>query len=124
MSTIKNCPEEVKISRTFEELNSNDLIAMLANIFELIVDSNEGSLISINKVFDAPSPPKILIKDYIERIFKYSKTENEILIIALCYVDRILAKNPEFILTTFNVHRFFYNKKDLFLFQWCFLLSF
>lgn len=105
MSRIVLCTEEVKRTIAFEDLNTNDLISMLSNIFEQIVDSNEQPLISENTDFNASLQPKLPIKDYIERIFKLTKTEKEVLITALCYIDRIMTKHQNFFLTVYNIHR-------------------
>lgn len=51
--------------------------------------------------------PSISIKDYIERLLKYSKTFNEIVIIVLIYLDTICAKH-KLNLNYYNIHKFIF----------------
>ena len=58
-------------------------------------------------IFTSKSIPLISIKDFIERIKKYMKIEDNTLILGLIYMDRFCAKN--FItLTEYNTHRLYF----------------
>lgn len=58
-------------------------------------------------IFTSKSIPSISINDYIERIKKYMKIENNTLILGLIYLDRFCAKNS-IILTEYNTHRLYF----------------
>lgn len=54
--------------------------------------------------FTAKKPPAICIKDYVQRILRYTHIEEPTLIIALIYIDRI-CEFHDLILTELNIHR-------------------
>ncbi len=55
--------------------------------------------------FNAHRPPLISIYDYLVRIKKFSNCSGSCYILALIYIDRVLQKNPELLLTRLNIHR-------------------
>ena len=56
-------------------------------------------------VFHAKVLPSITLGDYLTRFSQYAKCEDDALIYAMVYLDRIGEKNPTFCLDTFNVHK-------------------
>jgi hypothetical protein len=56
------------------------------------------------QIFTCKIIPKISVSDYLFRITKYAKVSDEILIIALIYLDKICKKN-KIMLNSYNVHR-------------------
>ena len=79
-------------------------------IAELLTDiceedkSNIDSKIALLKPFISKKIPSISLNDYIERLLKYSKTFNEIIIIILIYLDTICAKH-KINLNYYNIHK-------------------
>ena len=57
-----------------------------------------------NQIFFSKKPPKITIIGYLERIVRYSKTDESTLIIMLIYIDRLCDFN-NIILNKYNIHR-------------------
>lgn len=55
--------------------------------------------------FHALRPPGITIRDYLERIAKYSACSGECFVLALVYIDRIIQSNPNFVVNSLNIHR-------------------
>lgn len=55
--------------------------------------------------FHAATPPPISIYKYVSRIAKYSGCSNEVLILAMVYIDRIIVGNPSFRVNAYTVHR-------------------
>ena len=87
-------------------LISKIIAELLTNICEEGKSNNESNLILL-KPFISKKVPSITIKDYIERLLKYSKTFNEIVIIVLIYLDTICAKN-KLNLNYYNIHKFIF----------------
>lgn len=69
--------------------------------------SNLDTKVLLLKPFVSKKIPTISIKDYIERLLKYSKTFNEIIIIVLIYLDTICAKH-KLNLNYYNIHKFIF----------------
>ena len=55
--------------------------------------------------FDAVKIPKISLDDYIKRIHKYANCSEACYILSFIYLDRLLHKNPSFVLSMKNIHR-------------------
>lgn len=55
--------------------------------------------------FDATEVPKISLKDYAARIAKFSGVTEECFVLSFVYLDRLVVRNPEFVITNLNVHR-------------------
>jgi len=68
-------------------------------------DYVDESEISTKSIFHAKSAPSISIQDYVARFSHYSKCEDDALIYALIYLDRIGEKLSDFSLDTFSVHK-------------------
>ncbi len=61
--------------------------------------------IGISTRFNAKKVPSLPIRGYIERFNLYLKCEEAIYVAALIYIDRVVKRNPEFLVTSRNVHR-------------------
>lgn len=66
--------------------------------YKLILKKQLHSSLTSSKI------PKISISDYLYRICRYTKIEEDTLILALIYIDRF-CKKQNVLLTDFNVHR-------------------
>ena len=101
-----------EISKCSKPKDKKDLdnFIILNIISELLTDicedgkSNIDSKISILKPFISKKIPSISIKDYIERIIKYSQAFKEIVIIILIYLDTICGKH-KINLNYNNIHK-------------------
>ena len=87
------------------------LLSITSIIAELLQDicesgkSNSDSNLLLIKPFISKKIPGITIKDYIERLLKYSKAFNGIFIIILIYLDTICTKHT-INLNYNNIHKF------------------
>ncbi len=75
----------------------NSIAKLLLEIIEENKSNNKSTYLIIildekQSNFDAFSPPTLNIKEYIERIVLYTKTEESSIILALIYVDRMCEK--------------------------------
>jgi len=66
-------------------------------------DINPGENLNI-KPFLSKNIPQISIKDYLERLYKYTKINCSTIILILIYIDRI-CNIQKFKLTYFNIHK-------------------
>lgn len=56
--------------------------------------------------FHSSRPPAISVKSYLEdRILKYAGCSEETFILALIYMDQMVQFNPDFVISSLNVHR-------------------
>jgi len=56
-------------------------------------------------IFHAQRPPTITIRNYLERIVRYSPCSTDCYVLALIYIDRIIQQNNHFQLNSLNAHR-------------------
>ena len=89
--------KEVILYKNFLKEISDSLIAIISKKAQ---NKNE-----IKKTpFDHDHMPKISIYDYLLRIQKYSNAENNTIVLAIIYIDRICSKT-NMILNKYNIHR-------------------
>ena len=89
--------KEVVLYKNFLKEISDSLISIISKKAQI---KNE-----IKKTpFDCDHMPKISIYDYLLRIQKYSNAENNTIILAIIYIDRICNKTG-LILNKYNIHR-------------------
>ena len=91
--------ENTQFLKTSNDSIREKSISFTKIISEILTDiceenkSNLDTKVLLLKPFVSKKIPTISIKDYIERLLKYSKTFNEIIIIVLIYLDTICAKH-------------------------------
>ena len=56
-------------------------------------------------LFSASKPPDIPIRTYLQRIKHKAQCSNDILIMALIYIDRYTQADPAFRLSEYSIHR-------------------
>ena len=97
-----------KINCNMNERNeSNVLLKLISNLLTDICETNKSpseEKISLLKPFILKKIPSISIINYIERLFKYSKHSEEIMIIVLIYIDIIRSKH-KINLNYYNIHK-------------------
>jgi hypothetical protein len=93
---------ELKIDETGQAV-----IPVLACVLNQLCARNEGLPVQQQHVskFHALRPPSISISDYLSRIGKYAACSGECFILALVYVDRVIQRNPSFLVNYLNIHR-------------------
>lgn len=99
---------EKDIIKKDEEDNKLMLVEVIAYSLKDICDKNESEPknlnLNIQKPFTTKSSPDISIKDYLERLAKFSKMEESTLILTLIYIDRI-GNYTNFQLTYENIYK-------------------
>jgi len=83
------------------------IVPVLACVLNQLCERNNAlgtNSRSVNK-FYASCPPSISIREYLERIAKYSCCSGECFVLALVYIDQIIKSNPAFVVNSLNIHR-------------------
>ena len=89
------------------ETKKNGIIKVISNLLKDICEegkSNKEDKLLLIKPFVSKKIPSISINDYIERLLKYGKVSEEILILSLIYIDRI-CRNRKINLNYYNIHK-------------------
>ena len=99
-------------SDNIREITAITIIKNISELLENICDENTKNFKENNpgenlniKPFLSKNIPQISIKDYLERLYKYTKINCSTIILILIYIDRI-CNIQKFKLTYFNIHKF------------------
>jgi hypothetical protein len=87
---------------------SGSIVPVLACVLNQLCVSNDQMPFSpkeSNSKFHALRIPFINLRDYLERIAKYSGCSSECLVLALVYIDRIIQGSQNFIVNSYCIHR-------------------
>lgn len=92
-----------------ENAEKKKIIEKISELFTEICDENKSDLNPNNsntlmKPFISKHIPSISIKDYLTRLYKYSKINNSTIVLILIYIDKICNLN-NFKLSYFNIHK-------------------
>ena len=72
----------------------------------ILVGVNEVLIpIVIHTRFNARKVPATSISTYITRIVENLECDSAVYIAALIFIDRVVARNPSFLVSSLNVHR-------------------
>ncbi len=110
----ENVDSDVYLSLGLKELRKGApaiprVLSLLSSLLERSVQKNEilleGTQINdVITIFHGLRAPTLGIRQYLDRIFKYSGCSPSCFVVAYIYVDRFL-QNTEVHLTSLNVHR-------------------
>eukprot|EP00128_Syssomonas_multiformis_P001871 Colp12_sorted_trinity150504_noHs@17175 len=95
----KATPEEVEAKKF--------IVGALASVLKHAVERNDkhpGPPCAVTR-FHATKAPSVSIRDYLDRICNYAPASKECYVMSLVYMDRMVQRNPNFRITSFNVHR-------------------
>jgi hypothetical protein len=84
------------------------MVCAMANWIDSVVerfDEMERQKPSVITVFHAQAKPEISVRDYMIRINKYGNFSRSVGVAAIIYIDRVLERHPEIVLTSRTVHR-------------------
>jgi len=84
------------------------IISSISHLLESLVSRNDQLPLAPSQVtpFHSSRPPAISVKSYLEdRILKYAGCSEETFILALIYMDQVVQFNPDFVISSLNVHR-------------------
>lgn len=84
------------------------IVAVISRLLTDLVARNDQLPMPPSQItpFHSSKPPAISVKSYLEdRILKYAGCSEETFILALIYMDQVVQFNPDFIISSLNVHR-------------------
>jgi len=85
-----------------------NIVGVISKLLTDLVARNDQLPLAPTQVtpFHSSKPPTISVKSYLEdRILKYAGCSEETFILALIYMDQVVQFNPEFVISSLNVHR-------------------
>lgn len=86
----------------------DNIVGVISKLLTDLVARNDQLPLAPTQVtpFHSSKPPTISVKSYLEdRILKYAGCSEETFILALIYMDQVVQFNPEFVISSLNVHR-------------------
>jgi hypothetical protein len=98
---------DIKLCETNKNNSKKIQIASsICSFLENIINKNEFEQITNqqNSLFYFQIPPKISLKEYIERLIKYTKLEESSLILSLIYLDK-LTSTTNVVICRNNLHK-------------------
>jgi hypothetical protein len=96
------------LPRRYELAKPKDLVVLISSmIMELInyndkIPLNEGRLTR----FHSRTPPRISVRDYLQRLTTHATLPPPILLSMVYYIDRLCALYPAFTVSSLTIHRF------------------
>jgi len=84
------------------------IVSIISKLLSDLVSRNDQLPLVATQVtpFHSSKPPAISVKCYLEdRILKYGGCSEETFILALIYMDQVVQFNPDFVISSLNVHR-------------------
>jgi len=84
------------------------VVGIISKLLTDLVARNDQLPLAPSQVtpFHSSRPPAITVKSYLEdRILKYAGCSEETFILALIYMDQVVQFNPDFVISSLNVHR-------------------
>ncbi|XP_057869219.2 cyclin-U2-1-like [Cryptomeria japonica] len=96
-----------------ESQSSPLILSLLSSLLNRLVARHERLMFSSGKkitrenlcVFSSLQVPAMSLHKYLERMFKYVRCSPSAFIVAYAYIDRLILTNPNFRLTSLNIHR-------------------
>merc|ERR1712070_857875 len=86
----------------------DNIVGVISKLLTDLVARNDQLPLQPSHVtpFHSSKPPTISVKSYLEdRILKYAGCSEETFILALIYMDQVVQFNPDFVISSLNVHR-------------------
>lgn len=108
MGEEQAAPLIVRTQRDMERIGEGErrLVPIIAAVLQSIVTRNDGlGNDTVVTHFHAQRAPMVEINDYCERIVRYSQCSPCCFVVALIYIDRLLALEPTFFPSSLNIHR-------------------
>ena len=101
-SSYSNSSTNSTLSHKYTYINEK-LIKKISIILEKVIYLNSNKFQKKKSIFNCNFIPNISLYNYLYRIQKYSEVEDNTLILALIYIDRICCNN--FIINYYNIHK-------------------
>ncbi|KAM6577756.1 hypothetical protein CsatB_029593 [Cannabis sativa] len=102
-------------SSSSSETTIPQALVVIGCVLEKWIRKNERVIIRASRlkdeeaisIFHGSKAPRLSLRQYLERVLKYSKCSTSCFVVAYIYIHRYFHNRPHFSLTSLNVHRLF-----------------
>ncbi|EED15031.1 tRNA-specific adenosine-34 deaminase subunit Tad3, putative [Talaromyces stipitatus ATCC 10500] len=96
------------LPRQYELVHPNDLVILISSMIMELIQYNDTIPLQGGRLtrFHSRTPPKISVRDYLQRLTTHATLSPPILLSMVYYIDRLCALYPAFTVSSLTVHRF------------------
>ena len=105
-TSISNNSTIMTLSNNLSNINER-FIQKISETLERVIKLNKSNLKKVKSIFNCGEIPGISLYNYLYRIKKYLSVEDNTLIIALIYIDKI-CKDCKYMINSYNIHKFLF----------------
>lgn len=96
------------LPRRYELVHPNDMVILISSMIMELIQYNDTIPLQGGKLtrFHSRTPPRISVRDYLQRLTTHATLSPPILLSMVYYIDRLCALYPAFTVSSLTVHRF------------------
>lgn len=96
------------LPRRYELVHPNDLVILISSMIMELIQYNDNIPLQGGRLtrFHSRTPPRISVRDYLQRLTTHATLSPPILLSMVYYIDRLCALYPAFTVSSLTVHRF------------------
>lgn len=96
------------LPRRYENVDTRDLVVLISSMLMELIQFNDKIPLNENRLtrFHSRTPPRISVRDYLQRLTTHATLSPPILLSMVYYIDRLCALYPAFTVSSLTVHRF------------------
>jgi hypothetical protein len=96
------------LPRQYELVHPNDLVILISSMIMELIQYNDTIPLQGGRLtrFHSRTPPRISVRDYLQRLTTHATLSPPILLSMVYYIDRLCALYPAFTVSSLTVHRF------------------
>ncbi|KAK2735710.1 hypothetical protein FQN57_001159 [Myotisia sp. PD_48] len=101
-------PAQQLLPRRYEDVEPRVLVTLISSMLMELIRRNDPIPLRDGRLtrFHSRSPPRISVKDYLQRLTTHATLSPPILLSMVYYIDRLCALYPAFTISSLTVHRF------------------
>lgn len=101
-------PETKVLPAQYEDADPRDLVVLISSMLMELIRFNDKIPLHQGLLtrFHSRSPPRISVKDYLQRLTTHATLSPPILLSMVYYIDRLCALYPAFTVSSLTIHRF------------------
>ena len=101
-------PDRKVLPVSYEEADPRDLVVLISSMLLELIQFNDKIPLHQGRLtrFHSRSPPRISVKDYLQRLTTHATLSPPILLSMVYYIDRLCALYPAFTVSSLTIHRF------------------
>ncbi|KAK2755755.1 hypothetical protein FQN54_005905 [Arachnomyces sp. PD_36] len=101
-------PAVKELPANYEDASTTDLVVLISSMLMELIRLNDKIPLREGRLtrFHSRSPPRISVKEYLQRLATHATLSPPILLSMVFYIDRLCALYPAFTVSSLTVHRF------------------